>query len=74
MVRVKLTGIIILFFLHQEISNSQPLTLYDAIENALTHNQTVMYAAEKNYLSAQSQLNLAESAYRSKMNFDLNSA
>ncbi len=71
MLRVKFIAII-LFFFFPEISNSQQLTLYDSIERALSHNQTVMYAVHKNYLSAQSQLNLAESAYRSQMNLNLN--
>jgi outer membrane protein TolC len=31
-----------------------------------------MYAVQKNYLSAKSQLNLAESSYKLQMNFDLN--
>lgn len=72
MFRVKLIGIIFLFCFCCEFSNSQPLTLYDSIEKALNHNQTIMYAVQKNYLSGQSQLNLAESAYRLQMNLNLN--
>ena len=72
MFRVKLIGIIFLFFFCCEFSNSQPLTLYDSIEKALKYNETIMYAIQKNYLSAQSQLNLAESAYRLQMNLNLN--
>lgn len=72
MLPVKFIAIITLFFFFPEISNSQPLTLYDSIEKALNHNQTIMYAVQKNYLSAQSQLNLAESSYKLQMNSNLN--
>jgi outer membrane protein len=74
MFQIKLINILLLLFFYYEISCSQPLTLYDSIEKALNYNQTIMYAVQKNYLSAWSQLNLMESAYRSQMNLNLNTA
>lgn len=74
MLPVKFIAIITLFFFFPEISNSQPLTMYNSIEKALNYNQTIMYAIQKNYLSARSQLNLAESPYRLQMNLNLNTA
>ncbi|MBD3289444.1 hypothetical protein GF337_11630 [candidate division KSB1 bacterium] len=51
----------------------QPLTLYQAIQQALAHNETVMYRARQNYQAAHAQLELSESAYRTQVNLSLNS-
>jgi len=51
---------------------AQPLTLYQAIQRALQHNETILYGVQQNYLTAQSQLHAAESSYRPQLELALN--
>lgn len=51
----------------------QTLTLYLAIHEALNNNETILYNADQNYLSAQSQLNSVKAGYRLQSNLSLNS-
>lgn len=72
MFRERLIFFMFIFFYYHGISYPQPLTLYYSIHQALKHNETIMYSAHQNYLSAQAQLSVAESVFRTQVDLSLN--
>ncbi len=52
-------------------ASAQTLTLYEAIQQALAHNKTILYNTEQRFQSARAQLIAAEAVYRKTLNTDL---
>lgn len=50
---------------------AQPLTLHQAIDQALAHNQTILFSAKESYAASQASLAATEAAYASHLDFSL---